>query len=274
MKWMPLCIGTFALGSVGIRSDRGAEKQADRCDRRQDRAVMQSSDRIPASHGGWSARRERITPGAGQMPARRVEIGQRRNHEQAMQVPLEPAVTHLGEAEHPLDDPDRMLDLGPNLRLGAVLGPLDLVYDAAMAIAAVDEVARPRSAFADHRPLAAIGLVAPHAGLVAVQQRGQYRAVGDIGGRRHHRLDRLSTPKCALMPKYHWLPFLVWGISAESRALALILGRGRRADDRGVDDRAAGNRKPVCRQMPLHFIKQPPAQTVRLQQVAKAAHLV
>jgi hypothetical protein len=35
-------------------------------------------------------------------------------------------------------------------------------------------------------------------------------------------LERLSTPKCAFMPKYHWLPFLVWCISG-SRALALFL---------------------------------------------------
>jgi transposase len=34
--------------------------------------------------------------------------------------------------------------------------------------------------------------------------------------------DRLSTPKCAFMPKYHRLPFLVWGIS-ESRALSAFL---------------------------------------------------
>src|ERR1700730_3350116 len=35
-------------------------------------------------------------------------------------------------------------------------------------------------------------------------------------------LVRLSTPICAFMPKYHWLPFLVWCISG-SRALAAFL---------------------------------------------------
>jgi hypothetical protein len=34
----------------------------------------------------------------------------------------------------------------------------------------------------DHRPLAAVGLITPHAGLLPVQQFGQYRAVGGIGG--------------------------------------------------------------------------------------------
>jgi hypothetical protein len=32
-------------------------------------------------------------------------------------VLLEPAITHLGEAEHPLDDPDRMFDLARTLDL-------------------------------------------------------------------------------------------------------------------------------------------------------------
>src|SRR5262249_17929115 len=42
--------------------------------------------------------------------------------------------------------------------------PLDRVlHDAAMAIAAIDEVPRSRGVPADHRPLAAIGLIVPHA---------------------------------------------------------------------------------------------------------------
>jgi hypothetical protein len=32
------------------------------------------------------------------------QIGQRTGYEQAMSVLLEPAITHLGEAEHPLDE--------------------------------------------------------------------------------------------------------------------------------------------------------------------------
>ena len=35
----------------------------------------------------------------------------------------------------------------------------------------------------DYRPLAAVGLIAPHPGLPTVQQIGQHRAVGDIGRR-------------------------------------------------------------------------------------------
>jgi hypothetical protein len=64
----------------------------------------------------------------------------------------------------------------------------------------------------DHFALAAIGLIAPHPGLVAMQQIGQYRVVGGMAGvatTAWSSLVRLSTPICALMPKYHWLPFLV-----------------------------------------------------------------
>src|SRR6516165_4382268 len=120
-----------------------------------------------------------------------------------MLVLLEPAVTHLGEAEDALDDPDGMLDFRPHFGFGAVLGALGFVDDAAVAIAAVDEVPRPRRLAADHRALAAIGLVAPDAGLVAVQQLRQHRTVGDIGRRRSRRFGsawcgcrRRNAPSC------------------------------------------------------------------------------
>ena len=64
-----------------------------------------------------------------QMPAYHKQIGERAGHEQAMSVLLEPAIAHLGKAEHPLDDPDRMLDPGPHFGLGAVFRPLDLIHD-------------------------------------------------------------------------------------------------------------------------------------------------
>ena len=63
-----------------------------------------------------------------------------------------------------------MFDPGAHLRLGPVFRPFDLVHNTAMAIAAVDEVPRSRGVLADHCPLAAIRLVAPHAGFVPVQQ--------------------------------------------------------------------------------------------------------
>src|SRR2546430_17265514 len=89
---------------------------------------------------------------AQQMSACHEQIGERAGDDEAMSVLFEPAIAQLGEAEHPLDDPDRMLDFGPHLRLGAVFRPLDRVHDAAMAVAPVDEVLRLGCVPPDHRP--------------------------------------------------------------------------------------------------------------------------
>ena len=70
------------------------------------------------------------------MPARYEQIGQRAGHEQTMSVLVEPAIAHLGKAEHPLDDPDRMLDPGPHFGLGTIFRPLDLIDNTAVAVAA------------------------------------------------------------------------------------------------------------------------------------------
>jgi len=55
-----------------------------------------------------------------------------------------------------------------------------------------DEVLRRRRVLPGHCPLAAIRLVAPHAGFVPVQQIGEHDAVGDIGWHCHGRVDRTS----------------------------------------------------------------------------------
>jgi len=74
------------------------------------------------------------------MPACDKQIGQRAGHDQAVGVLVQPAIAHLGEAEHPLDDADRMFDPGPHFGLGAIFRPLDLIDYAAVAVAAIGEV--------------------------------------------------------------------------------------------------------------------------------------
>ena len=60
------------------------------------------------------------------MPAGNEQIGEGTDHTQAMSVLSEPAIAHLGKAEDPLDDPDRMLD--PRFREGRHLArTFDLV---------------------------------------------------------------------------------------------------------------------------------------------------
>ena len=69
-----------------------------------------------------------------EMAARHEQIGERAGDEQAVRVLVEPAVADLGEAEDALDDEERVLDLGPDLRFGPVLRPLFLVDDAVMPV--------------------------------------------------------------------------------------------------------------------------------------------
>ena len=74
------------------------------------------------------------------MPAGDEQIGQRAGDEQAVGVLLQPAVAHLGKAEHPLDDADRMFDPGPHFGLGTIFRPLGLIHHTAVAVAAIGEI--------------------------------------------------------------------------------------------------------------------------------------
>src|SRR4029077_14253062 len=89
-----------------------------------------------------------------------------------MSVLLKPAIAHLGEAKHPLDDADRMFDPGPHFGFGTVFRPLDLIHDTAVAVAAIDEILGFWCVLPDHRPLAAVGLITPDAGLLAGNRSG------------------------------------------------------------------------------------------------------
>src|SRR5438067_10908794 len=74
-----------------------------------------------------------------------------------------------------------------------------------------------------------------------------------------------STPMCAFIPKYHWLPFLVWCICG-SRSLR-VLGRGRRRDDRRIDDRAFLHEQLALAQKRPDLRKDLLGQIVRFEQV-------
>ena len=75
-----------------------------------------------------------------QSPPNHIQIRQRARHEQPMRVLLEPFVTRLGETEDPLDDQERMFDLGPHTGFGFVLGPLHFIDHALAPVAAVSHV--------------------------------------------------------------------------------------------------------------------------------------
>lgn len=103
-----------------------------------------------------------------QMAPRHVEIGERAGYEQSMRVFVQPAIANSGKAKNLLDHEEHMLDLGSDFRLCPVLCPLVLIDNALLPVTAIGEVLRARRMLDDHVALAAIGLIAPHAGLLAV----------------------------------------------------------------------------------------------------------
>src|SRR6266496_5848845 len=105
-----------------------------------------------------------------QVTSRQVKIGQRGRHEQAMRILGQAAVPHFDKAEDAFDDPDGVLDLGPDPRLGAVLGPLLRRQVAVAATAFLGEVLRLRRVLPNQFALAGVTGVAIHPPLVTMQQ--------------------------------------------------------------------------------------------------------
>src|SRR5437763_16115789 len=98
------------------------------------------------------------------------QIRQRGTDFEPVQVLRESAVTHLLEAEDPLDHPNRVLDLRAHPRLAAVPRLDDLVDPSTVPVALVGEVPRSRCRLAHRLLLAAIRLIAPHTRLFPIQQ--------------------------------------------------------------------------------------------------------
>src|SRR5215471_14780809 len=117
-----------------------------------------------------------------------------------------------------------------------------------MAIAAIDEVPRPWGVLPNDRLLTAVCLITPHAALSPMQQIGQHRTVGDIGWRRHHRVDQLAAavdPEMSLHPKVPLVALL--GLMPLGIArLVGILGRRWRIDNGRIDNRAGGHFSPLA----------------------------
>jgi hypothetical protein len=230
-------------------------------------ALFASERRIPRSSATPLLRIQ-------QSPADRVQIGERGGAFQAVQALGQAPVADLLEAEHPLDHPDRVLDLRPHARLGAVRGLDRLVDPAAPSIALVGKVPRARRHRAHRVLLSSIRLVAPDPSLVAMQQVRQRERIGDVRSRRQDRVDQLRLavdanvglhPKVPLVALRHLMHLRV--------ALAiLVLGRTRCTDDRRVHDRAVRDLDAVAPQMLVDRLQQRLAQLVALQQMPELAH--
>jgi len=110
------------------------------------------------------------------------------------------------QAEHLLDHPDRVLKVGAHTRLDAVAGLLRLVDHCAVAVAAIGEILPVRRVFADRRALAAVGLVTPHARLIAMQKVRQHRRIVHVGRCCYHRVNDLAGIVHAEMRPHSEIP--------------------------------------------------------------------
>ncbi|KXK54720.1 MAG: hypothetical protein UZ07_CHB004002496, partial [Chlorobi bacterium OLB7] len=120
------------------------------------------------------------------------EIGQGGHHEQAVAVLRQTSISHLGKAEHALDDEEGMLDLGPHLRLATVLLALPLGQRPVPAGLPVGEVLRARRDLADQCLLAGVGRVAIDPVLVAMQQLRNRVLVMHVGRGGDDRMNQLG----------------------------------------------------------------------------------
>jgi hypothetical protein len=133
-----------------------------------------------------------------------------------------------------------------------------------VAIAAVDEVLRPRRLPPDHRPLATIRLVAPTEVSSPCNRSGDTALSATLAGAATTAwisLVRLSTRKCAFYRAT--TDNLLRLMQLGSTGLVCILGRGRRGDDRRIENCARDHLQSLRRQVTLHLLEQPLAQIVR-----------
>ena len=152
------------------------------------------------------------------------EVRQRAGDHEAMPVLRQAAEAHLGEAEHPLDHADRVLDPGPDPRLPPT------------ARSAMREVPRVGRADTQHPGLPGMRRVAPDPAFLAMQQPRQDVTVMDVGRRRFDRVNELALtvdPEVALHAEVPLPPLLRLVHRGVARA-GRVLRRGGGRADRGI----------------------------------------
>jgi hypothetical protein len=87
------------------------------------------------------------------------QVGQCGHHLKAVPILIQSSVTHLLKAEDSLDDTGHMLDLGADLRLGAVRGLYLFINSTIPTVPSIREVPRSRRRCPDRGALPLITLV-------------------------------------------------------------------------------------------------------------------
>jgi hypothetical protein len=129
--------------------------------------------------------------GCRQTLSRHIQIGQPAADMEPVSVLREPAVPDSGPSKDPLDHQERMFDLCPDRRLRPVPGPLRLIQRPMAMGFRLHEALGPGGEALNHITLPAIGRVAPHPRLLAMEQLGQHLAVVHVRRRGRHGVNQL-----------------------------------------------------------------------------------
>lgn len=166
-----------------------------------------------------------------------------------------------------------MLDLGAHPRSGPVLLTLPLGQRLVTAALLIREVAGLRRCLADELLLTGVGRVAIDPALIAVQQLRDRMLVMHVGRRGHHRVDQLCLAIHADVGLHAEIPLIaLLGLAHLWIALPiLVLGRGRRVDDRRIDDGAGAHLQAIGLKVPANFLEYALAQIMGFEQVAELA---
>ena len=212
--------------------------------------------------------------------ARHPQIAQRKQHHQVRRVLGQSPVLDLDVAELPLDDPKRVLDLGPDAGLGLLQFLQDLAHRRAL-------VRHPELAgHHGHMPVhfrvldlnffslldAPVARVREDVSFLSMQQDMRLCDVMRIGRRSRHAVHQARVSIRADMGFHAMVPLVaLLGLVhlRIARACAVLSGTGR-CDQGGVDHRALLEQQTLFGQRGVDRGQNLKAQIVRFEQVAKA----
>lgn len=193
------------------------------------------------------------------MSARHPQVRQREQRHQLRRVLRQTTEAHLHITELALDHPERMLDLGSYLSLGLLNLALGFVQSTALIKLLVSTTAGgdlpdglPAFMFRAFLDAGVTRVGTDHV-LIAVQQLIDLGDIGHVGRRAHHAVHqaRLIIDTDVRLHAEVVLVTLLGLMHFRVALTVLVLGRTRRIDQRGIDDRALAQRQPSVAQIAI-----------------------
>ena len=166
-----------------------------------------------------------------------------------MGILRQPAVADFGPSKDSLDHQEHRFDFRADLRLRAIAGALRLTQGPMAMGFGLDEALGIGSVVPDHVALPAVGRIAPHAGLLSMQQLRQHLAVMHIRRRGRHRMDQFGPAVHPDMGLHAEVPLvaLLRLMHLRIPLLRAILRRTGRTDNGGIHDGAPADLQALLR---------------------------